>query len=101
MGLKNYLDFIKLILLFNGIKQKEIIARESHKVKPSPIWSSIFPAVIGAITALIPKHCENKAIAIPLFDLEEACTIPSVAVGRNEVNPIAIEISAMIIKYIP
>ena len=82
-----------MVLLFiNEIDSIQRIKALIQSISPFPCVSNNLPEMIGAIKALIAKHCEKRAIAIPCFSIGVALIIASVEVGRKAARPKAIGI---------
>ena len=68
----------------NGSIAMQVMLMTSQIRAPLPCKSIKIPARTGIVNALMAKHCENIAIAIPLCSIGEVWITASVAVGRND-----------------
>ncbi len=84
-----------------GRSNIQIMLEINHNCIPLLEWSINFPANHGAVSALIPKHWEYKAIAEPLLLIGDTLTIASEADGRNMQNAIVIGIREIRINKYP
>ena len=93
--------WFNLMVFVKGKSTRQLRLIISQMSIPLPWRSIILPATNGAINALIAKHWENKAIAMPLCSMGEIFVIASVAVGRKAANAIAKGIWAIKTKITP
>ncbi len=90
-----------LISLAIGIKAIETRQTINHNWKAVSKLSINLPAIHGTVKALIPKHWEYKAIAVPWDLIGEDCIIAFEADGRNMHRAIVRGIKAISINKYP
>ena len=77
------IGYFYLICLDIGTKAIQIMLTITHNWKAVSKLSINLPAIQGAAKALIPKHCEYKAIAVPWYLIGADFIIESEADGRK------------------
>ncbi len=84
-----------------GNRNIQIILTITHTWKAVSRLSINLPAIHGMVKALIPKHWEYIAIAVPLYWIGDDFIIASDAEGRNIHKAVVIGMKAIIINVYP